>query len=106
MRKELKELLKGENTGYRNGYEPSGTTNLVERGFEEERRRTKIIPYFLTEKCALKLVFSVLIRAAKKWRKVSFTKIELNCLDKLKEELGIREGFQNKQDKQELKGVC
>jgi len=27
-------------------------------------------------------------------------------LDKLKEELGIREGFQNKQDKQELKGVC
>ena len=82
------------------------TTNLVERGFEEERRRTKIIPCFLTEKSALKLVFSVLIRAAKRWRKVSFTKIELNCLDKLKEELGIREGFQNKQDKQELKGVC
>ena len=82
------------------------TTNLVERSFEEERRRTKIIPCFLTEKSALKLVFSVLIRAAKRWRKVSFTKIELNCLDKLKEELGIREGFQNKQDKQELKGVC
>jgi len=69
-------------------------------------RRTKIIPCFLTEKSALKLVFSVLIRATKRWRKVSFTKIELNCLDKLKEELGIREGFQNKQDKQELKGVC
>ena len=82
------------------------TTNLVERSFEEERRRTKIIPCFLTEKSALKLVFSVLIRAAKRWRKVSFTKIELNCLDRLKEELGIREGFQNKQDKQELKGVC
>lgn len=48
----------------------------------------------------------MLIRAAKRWRKVSFTKIELNCLDRLKEELGIREGFQNKQDKQELKGVC
>ncbi len=38
------------------------TTNLVERSFEEERRKTKVIPCFLTEKSALKLVFSVLSR--------------------------------------------
>jgi len=30
------------------------TTNLVERSFEEERRRTKVIPCFLTEKSAEK----------------------------------------------------
>ena len=79
------------------------TTNLVERSFEEERRRTKVIPCFLTEKSALKLVFSVLIRAAKRWRRVSFTKTELNYLDRLREELGIKE---EPQDMQELEEVC
>ncbi|MDL1971274.1 MAG: hypothetical protein LWW94_10005 [Candidatus Desulfofervidaceae bacterium] len=46
---------------------------------------------------------SVLIRAAKRWRRVSFTKTELNCLDRLREELGIKEKFQ---DIQELKEAC
>jgi len=37
------------------------------KAFEEKhrRRRTKVIPCFLTEKSALKMVFSVLIRAAR-----------------------------------------
>jgi len=65
----------------------------VERSFEEERRRTKVIPSFLTEKAALKLVFSVLIRAATRWRRVSFTKTELNRLDRLRQEIGIKEEF-------------
>ena len=78
------------------------TTNLVERSFEEERRRTKVIPCFLTEKSALKLIFSVLIRAAKRWRRVSFSKTELNYLDRLREELGISENFQNSQKLQEV----
>jgi transposase-like protein len=39
------------------------TTNLIERSFVEERRRTKVIPGFWTEQSCLKLVFSVLIRA-------------------------------------------
>lgn len=73
------------------------TTNLVERSFEEERRRTKVISSFLTEKAALKLVFSVLIRAARRWRRVSFTKTELNRLVRLREELGIKEEFLNPQ---------
>jgi len=47
-------------------------------------------------------VFSVLIRAAKRWRRVSFTKTELNYLDRIREELGIMEGLQNKQELQEV----
>jgi len=65
------------------------TTNLIERSFVEEKRRTKVIPGFFTEKSALKLVFSVLIRAAKRWRKITFTKVELAQLDRLRDELGI-----------------
>ena len=34
------------------------TTNLLERTFEEERRRTKIIPRFFNEKSCLKLVYA------------------------------------------------
>jgi len=79
------------------------TTNLVERSFEEERRRTKVVPCFLTEKSALKLVFSVLIRAARRWRRVSFTKSELNYLDRLRKELGITDEIENEQ---KLGEVC
>ena len=49
------------------------TTNLIERTFVEERRRTKIIPQFLTEKSCLKLVFSVLYRAALNWRRNEYS---------------------------------
>jgi transposase-like protein len=67
------------------------TTNLIERSFEEERRRTKVIPGFLTERSALKLVFSVLIRASRRWRRVSFRQTEIAHLDRLRKELGIRQ---------------
>ena len=43
------------------------TTNLAERSFEEERRRTKVIPRLSEEKAALKLVFATMIRAAERW---------------------------------------
>jgi len=65
------------------------TTNLIERSFAEERRRTKVIPGFLTEKSALKLVFSTLIRASRRWQRVTFTPVEINFLDNLRKELGI-----------------
>lgn len=39
------------------------TTNLIERSFEEERRRTQTIPRFFDEHGALKLVFGALTRA-------------------------------------------
>jgi putative transposase len=65
------------------------TTNLVERTFVEERRRTKIIPQFLTEKSCLKLAFSVLYRASLRWRKIPMSEFELAKLRQLKKYLGI-----------------
>ena len=57
------------------------TTNLAERGFEEERRRSKVIPRFRTEKECLKLVFATLWRASERWLKVKFTEIERRQLE-------------------------
>ncbi len=65
------------------------TTNLIERSFEEERRRTKIIPGFFTEQGCLKLIFSVLIRASKRWRRIVMDEMELKQIDALRKELGL-----------------
>lgn len=65
------------------------TTNIIERAFEEERRRSKVIPGFLTEKSALKLIFSVLLRAAKRWQRVRFDPLTIARLDKLRSSLGL-----------------
>ncbi|MEM4721954.1 MAG: transposase, partial [Candidatus Methanomethylicaceae archaeon] len=65
------------------------TTNLIERSFEEERRRTKVIPGFWTEQSCLKLVFSVLIRASTRWQRVTMENIELKQMDALREQLGL-----------------
>lgn len=69
------------------------TTNLIERSFVEERRRTKVIPGFLTEKSALKIIFSVLINASYRWRKIPMSIHELKKIDELREELGIEENI-------------
>jgi len=52
------------------------TTNLVERSFEEERRRSKAILRFRSERACLKLVFGVLWRASEGWRAVRFSEHE------------------------------
>jgi transposase-like protein len=65
------------------------TTNLIERSFEEERRRTKVIPRFIDERSAMKLVFATLIRCAQRWSRVSITDIERHQLHLLRQELGI-----------------
>jgi transposase-like protein len=44
------------------------TTNLLERLFGEERRRTKVIPHAFGERAVLKLMYAALIRAAVRWR--------------------------------------
>ena len=64
------------------------TTNLVERSFGEENRRSKVIPRFFTEKSGLKLVYSVLIRVAQGWNKVKFTFDEKAQIMALRDELG------------------
>jgi putative transposase len=65
------------------------TTNLLERSFLEERRRTKVIPRFTDEKSAMKLVFATLIRVSERWSRVSVSELERQRLKLLRRELGI-----------------
>lgn len=53
------------------------TTNLMERSFEEEKRRTKVFPQHQHERGALGLVFGVLIRASQRWQRVSMSDLQL-----------------------------
>lgn len=57
------------------------TTNLCERSFVEERRRSKVIPHFFDERSCLKLVFATLWRASQRWRGVRFTDMERKQLE-------------------------
>jgi transposase-like protein len=52
------------------------TSNLAERAFVEERRRTKVIPHLLDERSLVQLVFAVLLRVSNKWNKKSFSTLE------------------------------
>jgi putative transposase len=70
------------------------STNLVERVFVEERRRTKVIPQFLSEKSGLKLVFGVLYRASVRWRRVPMGPYEIEEVNRLREELGIKAPYE------------
>ena len=65
------------------------TTNLAERSFVEERRRTKVIGRFGDEKSAMKLVFATMIRAADRWCRVSISDLEQHQLKLLRAELGL-----------------
>lgn len=53
------------------------TTNLLERAFVEEKRRTKVIPQHVNERGAVKLVFAVLARASQRWQRVRMSPLEL-----------------------------
>jgi transposase-like protein len=65
------------------------TTNLAERSFVEERRRTKVIGRFGDEHAAMKPVFATMIRAAERWCRVSISDLERHQLKLLRAELGI-----------------
>jgi putative transposase len=52
------------------------TTNLLERAFEEQKRRTKVFPQHQHERSALGLVFAVLKRASDSWSRVSMNELE------------------------------
>jgi putative transposase len=65
------------------------TTNLAERSFEEERRRTKVIPRLTSEKATMKLAFATMIRSAERWCRVSVTDLERHQLRLLRAELGL-----------------
>jgi transposase-like protein len=65
------------------------TTNLLERAFQESRRRTKVIPHFFTERACLKLVFSSLWQTSQRWRRVTMTHLEQQQLAQLRKELDL-----------------
>ena len=50
-----------------------------------------MIPRFLTERSALKLVYGVLIRASARWRQVRMGEAERHQLGLIRESLGIAE---------------
>ncbi|MDW8468280.1 MAG: IS256 family transposase [Burkholderiales bacterium] len=66
------------------------TTNLLERLFGEERRRTKVIPHAFGERPVLKLMYAALIRASATWRRIVITPFELKQLESLREHLNRR----------------
>ena len=60
------------------------TTNLLERTFEESRRRTKVIPRFPGERSCLTLIYATLITASRTWRGIPMTAKIVRALDKLR----------------------
>ncbi|MGH7511203.1 MAG: IS256 family transposase [Gemmatimonadales bacterium] len=68
------------------------TTNLIERAFVEERRRTKILPRFFDEQSGMKLVYAVLARASERWQRVRMTPLEVKQLALLRARLGLDPG--------------
>lgn len=71
------------------------TTNLLERLFEEERRRTKAVSTFFGERPVLKLAFAALIRGAERWRGIRVTDFERIHLQRLQEELETKHREEN-----------
>ena len=63
------------------------TTNLLERLFGEERRRTKVIPHAFGERAVLKLMYAALIRAAERWRGIRISEFEQRQLKVIREEI-------------------
>ncbi len=60
------------------------TTNLLERAFGEQKRRTKTIPRFFDEKSCLKLVYATMVRTSQKWRRVKMGAYDLALLRKIR----------------------
>jgi putative transposase len=65
------------------------TTNLLERSFLEQRRRTKVIPRFFTERSCLQLAFAALWRASQRWQGVKMSELERQQIRLLRRELGL-----------------
>ena len=62
-------------------------TNLLERLFGEERRRTKVIPHAFGERAVLKLMYAALIRGSQTWKHIVISEFELKQIEELREEL-------------------
>jgi len=67
------------------------TSNLAERAFVEERRRTKVIPHLPDERSLVQLVFAVLIRVSDRWGKKCFSAFEQHQIRSLRGRLKLDE---------------
>lgn len=67
------------------------TSNLVERAFVEERRRTKVIPHLWDEGSVVMLVYGVLIRVSERWSKKCFSEFEQQQVRGLRARLKLDE---------------
>lgn len=67
------------------------TSNLVERAFVEERRRTKVIPHLWDEGSVVMLVYGVLIRVSERWGKKCFSEFEQQQIRSLRTQLKLDE---------------
>lgn len=65
------------------------TTNVLERAFVEQKRRTKVIPGFWTEKSCLKLVFATMWQASQRWHGVRMSELEQQQILRLRKELRL-----------------
>ncbi|MCY0880300.1 MAG: transposase [Firmicutes bacterium] len=74
------------------------TTNLRERSFEKERRRTKVIPRFWSEHSALKLIFGTLDRASRRWQRVIISEVELKHIDQIRAQLRLDPSLESKSE--------
>lgn len=71
------------------------TTNLLERLFVEERRRSRAAGTILAgERAVMKLMFAALIRAAEGWKGIRISEFERRQLERLKEQLA--RGFEER----------
>ena len=62
------------------------TTNLLERLFEEDRRRTKVLPHAFGERPLLKLMYAATIRASSRWRGIKVTAFDRAQLEAIRKE--------------------
>jgi len=65
------------------------TSNLAERAFAEERRRTKVIPHLWDEASLLKLVFAVLRRVSERGGKKQLSEFAQHQIRALRQALGL-----------------
>lgn len=60
------------------------TTNTLERAFEEQKRRTKIIPRFFTEDSCMNLVFGTLIMISSEWKSIKMSHYDKTILKNIR----------------------
>ena len=71
------------------------TTNLLERLFEEGRRRSKVAPTVGGERPVLKMLYAAVIRASDSWRGIRITELERRQLERIQAQLADNAKQQN-----------